>query len=170
MVNGGAGAFKILKPWSVTNVLNKIGVGKFITKKIEEGVEKCGGIGFMTMPDTSASSYLKGGQILERVWLQLTECGISFQPMTTVNFFDMRMKENGESGFEERHRPIVKKGLQEFYDMFPEVDRSKCGHVMLFRFGYSKDIPSWTIRKHLSSVLLKPIKAFCKKKELAESF
>jgi molybdopterin/thiamine biosynthesis adenylyltransferase len=102
---GAAGNFilNLTKSWGVMNFLNKLGFAKVMSSKVEEGIENCGACILITVPNNSALNYVKGGQALERIWLKLTEMGVATQPMTTINFFNLRRQLEGMNGFEPKH-------------------------------------------------------------------
>jgi hypothetical protein len=108
------------------------------------------------VPNNSAMSYLKGGQALERIWLKLTEMGISTQPMTTANYFMLRYQLEGINSFEPKHHQLIKDGFDGFQKIFPNENMEKRGQIMLLRLGYSKGIKTWTVR-HLAKTLIEPI-------------
>lgn len=154
---GVAGNFflKATKSWSVMNLLNKIGFSKVLASKIEEGIINCGACILITVPDNSALQYVKGGQALERIWLKLAEMGISTQPMTTVNFFNLRKQLSGIESFDPKHHQLIQTGLAEAAKVFPNEDFQNRGQIMLMRIGYSKGIKTWTVR-HFTKSLIEP--------------
>lgn len=156
-----AGAFgnfvlKATKSWKVMSFLNKFGFSKIVSAKVEEGIINCGACILLTAPNNSPLQYVKGGQVLERIWLKLAEMGVSTQPMTTVNFFQLRFQLEGLNGFDPKHHKLITDGLSKFAKIFPNEDLQNRGQIMLLRIGYSKGIKTWTVR-HLAKTLVEPI-------------
>lgn len=156
-----AGAFgnfvlKATKSWKVMNFLNKFGFSRVVSAKVEEGIINCGACILLTAPNNSPLNYVKGGQVLERIWLKLAEMGVATQPMTTVNFFQLRYQLEGLSGFDPKHHKLITDGLAEFAKIFPHEDLQNRGQIMLLRIGYSKGIKTWTVR-HLAKTLVEPV-------------
>lgn len=154
---GAAGNFllKMTKSWKVMNFLNSLGFSKVLASKVEEGIDNCGACILITVSNNSAINYIKGGQALERIWLKLTEMGISTQPMTTANYFMLKYQLEGINAFESKHHQLIKDGFACFQKIFPNENMEKCGQIMLLRLGYSKGIKTWTVR-HFAKTLIEP--------------
>jgi hypothetical protein len=95
--------------------------------------------------------FLKGGQCLQRLWLSLTANGLSLQPMAAVTLFWLRWQLEGPGDFSNQHQALLGEVWGDYGDLFPGVDLSKEGHVMLFRMGYGKEIEQRTYRRELDS-------------------
>ncbi len=93
--------------------------------------------------------FLKGGQALERIWLAITQQGLAMQPMTAITLFWLRWQIEGEESFAKKHRKLLQDVWEEYQSLFQEVNFFKKGQVMLFRFGYGKEIKYGTYRKDL---------------------
>ncbi len=154
---GAAGNFilNLTKSWGVMKFLNNLGFAKVMSSKVEEGIENCGACILLTVPNNSALNYVKGGQALERIWLKLTEMGVATQPMTTINFFNLRRQLNGMNSFDSKHHQLIQESVADFSKIFPSVDMDAHGQIMLMRIGYSKGIKTWTVR-HLAKTLIEP--------------
>ncbi|PCJ61869.1 MAG: hypothetical protein COA79_06125 [Planctomycetota bacterium] len=146
---------KFTRKWSTQKFLNKFGFSKVIAKKTEEGISKSSACFLLSIPDFSDKSYIDGGRALERVWLKLTDLGISMQPMTTVNFFLYRYATEGLINFDKKHHEMIKKGANDFSKFFPDLDINTNGQIMLMRVGYSPPIKTWTTRYKVSDLLTK---------------
>lgn len=155
---GAPGNFilNLTKNWGVMNFLNSLGFAKLMSSKVEEGVANCGACILLTVPDNSALNYVKGGQALERIWLKLTEMGVATQPMTTINFFNLRRQLKGMESFDPKHHQLIKESVAAFSKLFPSVNMDTHGQIMLMRIGYSKGIKTWTVR-HQAKSLIEPI-------------
>jgi len=93
--------------------------------------------------------FLKGGQAVERIWLAITQQGLSMQPMTAITLFWLRWQIEGEKSFAKKHRRLLQDVWKEYQSLFREVNFSKEGQVMLFRFGHGEEINYKTYRKDL---------------------
>ena len=143
---------KVTRPWMVMNVINRLGIGRLVPMTARMGVLKSSGVGLLTVAGTDAENFLEGGRALERLWLTLSRLGISLQPMAPVNLFWMRWLLGGELDFQPKHRELLKRVWGMYKALFPGVDFTKEGHVMLFRFGYGKPIEQRTVRKELNQL------------------
>ncbi len=138
---------KTTRPWFVMSMANRLWIGRMVAMHAKMGVLRSSGVGLITVDGTKNENFLMGGRSLERVWLTLTRLGIYFQPMAAVNLFWMRWLLEGENDFLPGHRSLLKQVWRTYQEVFPEVDFTSEGHIMLFRFGYGKPIKQRTIRK-----------------------
>lgn len=145
---------KMTRPWMVMSTVNHLGLGRMVAMHAKQGVLRSSGVGLITVEGMESKHFLDGGRALERLWLTLTRLGISFQPMAAVNLFWMRWLLGGELDFKPRHRLLLKQVWQTYQEVFPEVDFTSEGHVMLFRFGYGKPIRQRTIRKECQNLIV----------------
>jgi len=137
------------KSWHVMNIVNRVGLGRMAAFHSYQSILNSSAVALLTVEGMGIEDFLKGGQALERVWLAITRKGISVQPMTAITLFWLRWKLEGEAGFAKSHRRLLRDVWKEYREVFPEVDWEKQGHVMLFRFGYGKEIKYGTYRKDL---------------------
>ncbi len=144
---------KMTRPWIVMSMANRSGLGRMVAMHAKMGVLRSSGVGLITVDGTNNEHFLMGGRALERAWLTLTRLGISFQPMAAVNLFRMRWLLEGELNFLPGHRSLLKYVWRTYQEVFPEVDFTSEGHIMLFRFGYGKPIRQRTLRKGLTGLL-----------------
>jgi len=145
---------KLTRPWWVMNVVNRIGLGRMVALHSYQGIVNASCVALLTVEGMGAQDFLKGGQALERTWLNLTRKGLSMQPMTAITLFWLRWQIEGEESFSENHRKLLSHVWKEYVTLFPEVDFSRDGQVMLFRLGYGKEIKYGTHRKNIDSFLV----------------
>ena len=144
---------KLTKNWTLMSFLNKFGFAKIVSSKVEQGIDNCGACILITVPDNSAISYIKGGQVLERIWLKLSALGVAAQPMTTITFFQLHQQLNGMKNFDPKHHQLLREGFAEYEKLFPEENLTNRGQIMLIRLGYSKGIKTWTVRQPAKSLI-----------------
>ncbi len=107
----------------------------------------------LTIDGMNPKDFLKGGQALERIWLAITQQGLAMQPMTAITLFWQRWQIEGEESFAKKHRKLLQDVWEDYQSLFQEVNFSREGQVMLFRFGYGEEIKYGTYRKDVSSFL-----------------
>jgi molybdopterin/thiamine biosynthesis adenylyltransferase len=145
---------RMTRPWWAMALANKIGMGRMVALHSYQGIMNASAVALVTVHGMGTKDFLLGGQALERIWLNLTQKGLSVQPMTAITLFRLRWLLEGEKDFSESHRKLLGKVWDAYEALFPEVDLSKAGQVMLFRFGFGKDITCRTLRKNLESFLV----------------
>ncbi len=131
---------KLTRPWSAMRVANAIGAGRMVAMHSARGIVNSGAVCLLTAPGFGWADFVNGGRALERCWLKLTALGLAMQPMTAITLFRLRWDMEGEQAFSPRHGKMLKALWPEFDALFPAVDFSREGPVMLFRIGYARPI------------------------------
>jgi nitroreductase len=90
-------AFRLFKNYSLLQALNLFGVSKLIGKNAEKLAMSASAICAIAMSGSKADDYLAAGRVLQRVWLEATRLGLSFQIMTGITFLMQRVAD-GEIG------------------------------------------------------------------------
>jgi len=144
---------KITRPWKVMNVANCIGLGRMVALHSYQSILNSSAVALLTVQGMGIEDFLKGGQVLERAWLSITQKGLSMQPMTAVTLFWLRWQIEGENAFSEAYRHLLQETFEEYRMLFPDVNFEREGHVLLFRLGYGKEIKYETYRKDVDSFL-----------------
>jgi nitroreductase len=90
-------AFRLFKNYSLLQALNLFGVSKLVGKNAEKLAMSASAICAITMSGSKADDYLAAGRVLQRVWLEATRLGLSFQIMTGITFLMQRVAD-GEIG------------------------------------------------------------------------
>ena len=140
---------KATRPWFIMNLMNKAGIGRMVALHSFQGIINSSGVALLTVDGMTPKNFLKGGQAIERLWLTITQKGLSMQPMTAITLFWQRWQLEGKESFAKKHRKLLQDVWEEYQSLFQEVNFSKEGQVMLFRFGYGKEIKYKTYRKDL---------------------
>lgn len=83
--------FPLLKNWSLVKVLAAFGVPRIIAANARKQAMSAGALGAIVIPDNSDLSYVNAGRIMERIWLEATLLGLSFQLMTGITFLMQRI-------------------------------------------------------------------------------
>lgn len=78
--------FKVLRHWSVTRALSRIGFHKAIANMNATQNASASAFGIITAVQTGRDTYLKTGRLLERAWLFAVAHGLSLQIVTGVTF------------------------------------------------------------------------------------
>ena len=140
---------KATRPWFIMNLMNKAGIGRMVALHSFQSIINSSGAALITVDGMTTKDFLKGGQALERLWLAITRHGLVMQPMTAITLFWLRWQIEGKKSFAKKHRKLLQDVWEEYQSLFQEVNFSKEGQVMLFRFVYGKEIKYKTYRKDL---------------------
>jgi molybdopterin/thiamine biosynthesis adenylyltransferase len=149
-VNPGEEAFlKFTRPWRIMSALLRFGFDRVIADNARKHTVASSAVGMITMPGATARDFLLGGRALQRVWLTACAEGLAFQPMAALNFFWTRWHQEGEASFPEDLRPLLREAFPLWQSVFPDVDFSKEGIILLFRIGVGAPPPEGTFRRPL---------------------
>ncbi len=139
---------KLTRPWPVMWMANTLGLGRMVALHAMAGVLRSSGAALITVDGMDPGDFLLGGRALQRAWLTLTREGLNVQPMAAMTLFRTRWVLEGEGGgFSVKHQALLREVWRRYDGLFPGVDFSQKGQVMLFRFGYGRPMRYGTHRK-----------------------
>ena len=144
---------KMTRTWWIMNLMNRLGMGRLVALHSHQGIVNSSCAGLLTVKRIKTDGFLRGGQMLEHLWLTATASGIALQPMTAVTLFWMRWVFGGEKAFHIKHRDLLNSVWQSYRALFPMVDFSKHAQIMLFRVGYGQGIRCGTLRQEMADFL-----------------
>lgn len=137
-------AFRLFQHWSIMRIFNKLGAPEAIGKQNGVGYAQAGAIGIVTIPDTTPSDYLMAGRVFERLWLKVTELGLSLQPITGVLFFMLGIKNGTATSFSPEQLSKIKQAYADIQKVFNAQPNQTI--VLMFRVGRG-DNPTAQARK-----------------------
>lgn len=74
-------AFKFLQHWGLVSALNKVGFSRIIQLKAGQLIKSASAIVVVTIPRAESIDYVQGGQLWQRLLLQLASEGLTAQPI-----------------------------------------------------------------------------------------
>lgn len=138
---------KLTRPWSVMNVLNRLGMSRIVAAHTARSVRHAAASALLTVSGTTPAHYFQGGRALQRVWLTATAWGLSLQPMAAVTLFWTRYQREGFHSFQAQHRKLLERVFTGYQALFPHADFLNFAHVLLFRLGWGAAIAQPTLRR-----------------------
>ena len=139
---------KMIKPWWVADKMNKIGMSKVAANLAAKGIKQASAIGMIRIDGTDQKSFFEGGRAMERVWLEATRLGISFQPMTILTFLRVNWILGRRDIFNAKHTKLLEDIWTEYEKVFPCRDDQS--QILLFRLGYGQKVKTGTLRKEIT--------------------
>ena len=138
---------KLLQNWTLTNLLGKLGATRAIAANARSLARSASAIGVILGTDSQDPvTYLQGGRLLQRVWLQATLMGLSFHPMTGISFLMQRVADNHADELSPQHIILLR-------DAIRRVAISTGCHdpnvISLFRVGFADPPTARSMRKEL---------------------
>lgn len=104
--------FKILKNWWLTSLLGKVGVSRLVAGNARKLARSASAIGVILGSDSqNPVTYLQGGSLLQRIWLQATKMGLSFHPMSGICFLMQRVADRQADDLSPTHVELIRKAV-----------------------------------------------------------
>jgi hypothetical protein len=130
-----AWSLKVLKFWPVTLYASYLGLDRFIALKGARKYSASGGIGCITMQDTSAISFVKAGIALQRLWLTATSLNLNFQVLSGASLLKLMPQEGHGVNLRRDQVKLLHKALKNVEEIFETRGKPLC---TLFRVGHGK--------------------------------
>lgn len=144
--------FKLLRNWGFTSFAAKLGATRAIAGKARKLTTSASAVGMILGQGRAEPiTYLEGGRLMQRIWLQATRMGLSFHPMTGISFLMQRVAEQQAEAMSEQHQNLVKGTLQTTAFVCNVTEPLVLG---IFRVGSSAPPSARSIRKELSQLLI----------------
>lgn len=154
MTNSERAALQVAKDPKAISLLHEWQKGHAFKKISRKPVLAASCIGMITMDGDSQEDFLRAGRAVERVWLEATHLGVSFQPVSQAIFFLQRIKHEGGKHFNEYELSEFNKIKDQLMSLIPDSEVNR--HPMfMFRF-LKADMPAVrALRKPVEKVLYK---------------
>jgi nitroreductase len=135
----------------VIKLLNKWGGGSAFEKLSRNGIQSSSAIGLITMPSYSPENFIKGGEAVQRVWLQANMSGLSFHPISAPLFLFARLNHGNGKELTPKAGQELEKFQNELYNVFPQLNKEE--GIFMFRLSYAEEASVRSLRKPLAETL-----------------
>ena len=142
---------RILGSWPWARIAAGLGITRCLPLRARAIYRRSGAIALLSVRGGQPEDFVRGGQILERIWLTATRQGMAFQPITGITFLLLRRHLTGGEGLSARHRRLLHRVDNEFTRLFP--DAAGESPIMLFRLGVAPPPSGRAPRLPLEQVL-----------------
>jgi molybdopterin/thiamine biosynthesis adenylyltransferase len=136
---------KLIRPWVMANAMNKIGMAKVAAGVSKKGVKQASAMGLIRIKGNDSRSFFEGGRAMQRLWLEATRLGISYQPITILTFLRRYWTLDKTEIFTPEHKKLFESVWTDYEQVFNCNDQES--HIMLFRLGYGSKVKVGTLRK-----------------------
>lgn len=126
--------FKVLRYWSVANMLARIGFPKMIAAMNAKQNASASAIGVIAVDHLDRLKYVEAGRLLERIWLAAASRGLSLQIVTGLLFLARTMEKDDSATFSPEERSTV----QSAYARIQENLKDSKEPFIMFRIGYAE--------------------------------
>lgn len=134
---------KVFGKWSVVGFLNKIGFPEKIHKQSAASCVSSSALCSIVVDNEENESYVKGGRLLQRIWLKATKLGLSIQPMTGIPYLARRIASGNAEGFSPEQVNLIRQADGIIDKGF---NKNKKTIIMIFRLGYDEKKPVKTLK------------------------
>lgn len=142
--------FKACSNWHVMKNLSKIGMSSAIAKQNQQIYMKAGAYGAIVIKNDSPLDIVQSGRSMERVWLEATSLGLSFNAMAGIVLLNYRTEHVEEDLFSEKQLMLIRDSYEEIRKAFNVED----GFIpFVFRLGKAKLASAESYRLPVDKVL-----------------
>lgn len=135
--------FKLMSKWKYMNFFNKLGGSKMLgLRSVKVPITFSPLLVLLRIPSNSRRDVIRGGQALQRVWLQAAADNLAVQPYAAPGVFSL-----GHLQIEPPLMPRLKSIQQEMANL---VNHNGYG-LMFLRMGYNSPVVNRTFRRPLES-------------------
>lgn len=134
---------KIFGNWLFVSIVNKIGLAKKIQKQSAESCISSSALCAILVNEGTNEAYLRGGMLLQRIWLTITKLELSLQPMTGIPYLARKILIGDFNGFSQKQAELIKQANEEINNIFNEDGKTI---IIIFRIGYDSKLPVKTLK------------------------
>ena len=142
---------RLLGSWRWAQLAAALRISRVLPARARKIYQRSAAIALLSVHGDQPADFVRGGEVLERIWLTATQHGIAFQPITGITFLLLRMRLTGGSGLGADHRKLLDRIEEEFKRAYPEGAAES--PIMLFRLGLAPPPSGRALRLPLEQVL-----------------
>ena len=144
--------FKTTRSWKWMNCFNRVGASAAINFYTQMQLNSSQAVGLIVSKANKPIDYLRGGEIMERMWHEITIKNLAIQPLEALPIFIINFNLTGGRDFSVAQRKKLKRMKQEFLSLFQIEDQM--GLIFLFRIGYASPPGIHSFRRPIEEFLL----------------
>lgn len=126
-------ALRLMGSWPRARLFTALGASRTLPLRSRQVYARSAAIALLTVEGADRTDFVRGGEVLERIWLTATLRNVAFQPITGIIFLLLRLALEQGRGLSVRHQSLVDRVARDLWELFPEVLGQT--PVMLFRLG-----------------------------------
>ncbi|SDD16455.1 ThiF family protein [Algoriphagus faecimaris] len=144
-------AMGLLKDPRTVRFFRKFLMGFGLTKISHETLMSSSAIFLLQAKDFTPQSYLKAGQVLQRMWIKANMQGLSFQPVTAAMFIFHKLARDPNHGFSQEEVGMIEKYKKEFNTLFNMNLENQ--EIFMFRLNLAGEPTMRSYRRDVSDTL-----------------
>ena len=143
--------FRLLGWWPAARAAAALRMTHLLPLRSQRVYEQSAAIGLLSVSGGHPEDFVRGGELLQRLWLTATLRGLAFQPITGMICLWWRCQRASGEGLSPLHRQLVENTARALERFFPDGMRQT--PLMLFRVGYADPATGRAQRKPIDAVL-----------------
>lgn len=160
---GAAATFSLIRSWDRLKIMNRLGMSFSFNLYAKFQMLSSQAAGLIVAPGKAAEHYLRGGEIMERVWHEAALQGLAIQPMEALPIFLINSELTGGRDLSGDQRKKLEALKERFYFLFGIKPWQ--GLILFFRAGYADSPSARSMRRPVDSFLLSDGAPFRGKKD-----
>jgi len=144
-------ALQLIKDPRVIHFLNEIHGGSLFETVSEKSIECASVLGLITMPRYSPEDFVRGGRVIERVWLYATKLGLALHPLIAPLYFFPRVLYGGGEGLSAQDADKIGELRRRFLEIVPLGEGM--AEVFLFKLAVAPEPEVKALRLPLDEIL-----------------
>ena len=149
---GGTFLLKLIRSWNVQKILNLIGVSRLFNIYTQLQMDSSQAAGFLVSETNQKMDYVRGGEIMEQLWHEITLLGLSIQPLEALPIFILNLNLTGGKNLNPKQKNKLYQLKSELYRLFNVNDQN--GLLLLFRMGYAPPPSAKSSRRPVDDFLI----------------
>lgn len=145
-------AMGLLKDPRTVSFFRKFLMGYGLTKISKQTLTSSSAVFLLQAQSFSPQSYLKAGQILQRIWIKANLMGLSFQPVTASLFIFHKIERDKNHGFTSEEERIIKDLKASFNTLFNKGQKME--EIFMFRVNMAGEPSMRSFRRDVSKSLM----------------
>ncbi|MDE1919087.1 MAG: nitroreductase family protein [Patescibacteria group bacterium] len=142
--------FKVFRHWPIMRILGALGFNHIVAKQNGVTNAAASAIGALMITQTEPLDFVKVGRAAERLWLAATARGLSFQPLTGVLFFKLKIEGGEGMAFASYEQKLIMDAYQKASEVFDSGGK----HIaFMFRVGHGDAPSAHAVRFPLAEVV-----------------
>ena len=147
---GARWVMSFLSSWSRQQKLNTIGGARVLAGQTAGLARASAGLVGLWVKDDSERSWIRGGEITQRLWNRAHELGLAVQPVSLAFYLKRRADREGLAAFTAMHQRTLPQ-ISEVVERFARKNIINRIPVMLFRIGKAMPMKTTAVRKPVES-------------------
>jgi hypothetical protein len=144
-------ALQLIKDPKVIHFLNEIHGGSLFETVSEKSIECASVLGLITMPRYDPEDFVRGGRVIERVWLYATKLGLALHPLIAPLYFFPRVLYGGGEGLSTQDADKIGELRKRFLEIVPLHE--SMAEVFLFKLAVAPEPEVKALRLPLDEIL-----------------